>query len=186
MRMILLVFLLSSCGAKKSSTSKTEEKVKEEVSITKDVEKKDESNVKKAETVTVDDKTETVTKETVYKPVDPTKSASVTTPDGKKIDLNNSELHTKETIQKNNKKTENLVDTAIKSASTVIEKIKLDAKSDSKKTAVLIEKDRKAWNVYNLFWLIIPIVIVLIIYRKRFVIIKWFTGLCWFFKKTRL
>ena len=65
MRMILLVFLLSSCGAKKSSTSKTEEKVKEEVSITKDVEKKDESNVKKAETVTVDDKTETVTKETV-------------------------------------------------------------------------------------------------------------------------
>lgn len=176
---IAIGFALNSCGARKAEKTRTEELLKTETSNKSVVEKKEESNVKKTETTTVDDKNETVTKETVYEPVDNTKPASVTDPDGKETKLNNSKKTTRETTKKNNTKTDNLVNTVINSASEVLEKITTEGKSNSKKTAELIKIDKKVWNVWNLVWLIIPLGIIYWVWRNKTKIVGWFNGIWW-------
>jgi len=176
---IAVAFALNSCGARKAEKTRTEDSVKTETSNDAVIAKKEESNVKKTETTTVDDKNETTTKETVLEPIDSTKPATIIDPDGKETKLNNSKKTIRETTRKNNVKTDNLVNTVINSTAEVLEKIKSESKSNSKKTAELIKIDKKVWNVYNLLWLLIPIGLIWLIWKNKGKIIGWFNGL-WF------
>ena len=176
---IAVAFALNSCGARKAEKTRTEDSVKTETSNDAIIAKKEESNVKKTETTTVDDKNETTTKETVYEPIDSSKPAVIVDPDGKETRLNNSKKTTREMTQKNNVKTDNLVNTVINTTSEALEKIKSESKSNSKKTAELIKIDKKVWNVWNLLWLLIPVAVIYWVWKNKTKIIGWFSGL-WF------
>jgi hypothetical protein len=174
-----IVVLCYSCSAVKKDKTTTKEEIKTETSNKSIVDKTEESNVKKTETTTVDDKNETVTKETTYEPIDSSKPASITDPDGRKTDLNNSKKTTRETTQKNNTKT------AVAKASDEFHKSELselsesDSKSEAKKADEAIQVDRKAWSPWNLIWLLIPIALIWWIWNNKTKIIEWFNGL-WF------
>jgi len=174
---IAIGFALNSCAAKKTDKSKTSETIKTEVIKEVVIAKIEDTNVKKTEKTTVDDKNETTTKETTYEPIDNTKPASVVDPDGTETKLNNSKKTTRETTKKNNTKKENIINTVINSTSEALEKIKSETKTNSKKTAELIKIDKKVWNVYNLLWLLIPIALLLWIWKNKTPIIKKLTNL---------
>jgi hypothetical protein len=171
---IAVAFALNSCSARKAEKNRTEDAVKTETSIDAVVAKKEESNIKKTEKTTVDDKTETTIIETVCEPIDPTKPAIVTDSDGKETILMNSKKTTRETTQKNNVKTDNLVNTVINTASEALEKIKSESKSNSKKKSELIKIDKKVWNVWNLLWLLIPVAVIYWVWKNKTKIIGWF------------
>lgn len=173
-----------SCGAlKKDQTkieelAKTEESAKTNNTLKLDKEMSVESNVKKTENTTVDDQNETVTKETVYEPIDNSKPASVIDPDGKKTDLNNSKKTVKETRQKNNTKTD--ITKASEETLKSEEKAKLEAaaKSEVKKAAAkkkLAEEsnlNREEWSAFNWFWLLIPVGAYSVWKNKKLIITK--------------
>jgi len=121
-----ITILLCSCSARKAEKTRTSETIKTEIKTEAVIAKTEDTNIKKTEKTTVDDKNETTTKETVYEPIDPTKPAITTDPDGTKTILNNSKKTTRETTHKNNTKTDNFIETAIKSTSEVLEKIKTE------------------------------------------------------------
>lgn len=175
---ITLGVVLNSCAARKTDKSKTEETVKTEVSNNTIAIKTEDSNVKKTETITVDNKNETVTKETVYEPIDATKPASIIDPDGKKTDLNNSKKTTKETTQKNNTKTDNSILSAESYKSELSEQSSINNKSQTNKSNETKNVEKKAWSVFNLLWLLILVPIYLV-YKNRWKIVAWFNGL-WF------
>jgi len=185
LRLLITLFMfatflsLTSCVARKAEKSRTKEEVKTEIKAEAITAKTEDTNIKKSEKTTVDDKTETITKETVYEPLDPTKPADVVDPDGTKTTLNNSKKTTRETTHKNNTKTDNLVNTVINSASEVLGKITTEGKSNSKKTAELIKIDKEVWNVWNLVWLIIPAAAVYWVWRNKTKIVGWFNGIWW-------
>lgn len=153
----ILCGVLNSCGARKAEKNRTSEASKIETSNKSIVEKSDESNVKKTEKNIVDDKNETVTKETSYEPIDPTKPASVIDPDGKKHELNNSKKTTRETTQKNNTKTDNSRNSEEFHKSELSELSESGTKADIKKADVEIKVERSAWSMWNFLWLLIPI-----------------------------
>ncbi len=175
----LTIFLLSSCGASKSDKNKTKEEIKTEASDKSSVDAADESNVKKTEKTTVDDQNQTTTKETTYEPIDNTKPSSIIDPDGKETKLNNSKKTTRETTQKNNTKT------AVAKASDENHKSKTSAKSESntkseeKKAALVVHREKEAWSVWNLLWLLIPAAVIWWVWKNKAKIIGWFNGL-WF------
>jgi FtsZ-interacting cell division protein ZipA len=174
-----IIILFTSCSAVKKDKTTTKEEIKTETSNKSTVDKTEESNVKKTETTTVDDKNETITKETTYEPIDSSKPASITDPDGRKTDLNNSKKTTRETTQKNNSKT------AVAKASDENHKAELselsesDSKSEAKKADEAIQVDRKAWNYWNVLWLLIPAGVIYFVWKNKAKIIEWFNGL-WF------
>jgi len=177
--LLSLLFLVYSCGARKAEKSRTAETLKVETKTDVVVAKTEDTNVKKTEKTTVDDKNETLTKETTYEPIDPSKPASITEPDGRKTDLNNSKKTTRETSQKNQVKKDNFIETAIKSTSEVLENIKTESKSNSKKTEELIKIDKEVWNVWNLVWLLIPAAAVYWVWKNKAKIVGWFNGIWW-------
>ncbi len=177
--LLSLLFLVYSCGARKAEKTKTTEAAQTESKVEAVIAKTEDTNVKKTETTTVDDKNETTTKETTYEPIDNTKPASIVDSDGQKINLQNIKKTYRETTRKNNTKKDNFIETAINSTSEVLENIKKETKSNSKRTAELIKIDKKVWNVYNLLWLLIPIALIWWIWNNKAKIIGWFNGL-WF------
>jgi hypothetical protein len=176
--LILVFFMALSCGARKAEKTRTSEASKTETSNTSNIEKKEEATVKVIEKTTVDDKTKTRTKETSYKPIDPTKEASVTTPDGKKHNLNNAEIIIKETEQENNTKTDNSRN------SSEFHKLELSEVSESgtktaiKKDTEEIKVERSAWSGLNLLWGLIPLGLVLAWLNKS-KIITWARNIWW-------
>ena len=116
-KIIVLVVVLSSCGARKVIRIESKEAAKAEFSDqskseqTEQSQTKGEINVKKSEEVTVDNQNQTLTKKETIEPVDPTKPASYTDKDGKKQELNNSKKTIETRTQINNTKTESKVKT---------------------------------------------------------------------------
>ena len=175
---ILLGFVMNSCGAKKTTKTETSEAVKTEIFNDVAIKKTEESNVKKTENTTIDDKTETITKETTYELVDPTKPGSVIDPDGRKIDLNNSKITTRETTKKNNTKTDIAKASHENNKSEASTKSKYGAKSETKKAAESINTNRKAWSSLNLLWLSIPLGL-LLAWLNKSKIITWVKNIWW-------
>lgn len=173
---ILYVLSLISCGARK--TEKRSEEVKEKSEIKIDSQTSDSSvlsdnttvNNSTESTTKINDKDETITRETTYEPKDISKPAIITDEKGNKIILENVKKTTKETIQKNNKKTDN---TQKSNVATNIDKnlskkndskIILDGKTTSEKESDIKNSDKKTFNVFNLLWLLIPIGLLLLLY----------------------
>lgn len=173
---IAVALALNSCSAVKKDKTQTEEVIKTELAITEKAAKLEESNVKKTENTKVDDKNETITEETTYEPIDPSKPASIIEPDGRKTDLNNSKKTTREITQKNNTKIDNSKKSDEFHKSESSESSESDAKSNTKKAAEEINVDKKSWSIWNLFWLLIPIAIYLV-WKNRTKIIGYLSGL---------
>ncbi|MFV5696692.1 hypothetical protein ACM55G_14780 [Flavobacterium sp. LB3P122] len=164
---IILGFSMNSCGARKAEKIRNSEVENSVIKESLTTEKKEEGAVKVAEKTAIDDKNKTKTKETSYKPVDPTKEASVTTPDGKKHKLDNAEILIKETEQENNIKTDNFSNSEEFHKSEVSAVLKSDTKTDMKKSAVGIKVERKAWSLWNLLWLLIPVSLVAVFLKYK-------------------
>ena len=89
---ILLGIANSSCSSKTKLTEINKEEIKIENFQESENSEKTETNVKVDVVTKVDDKTKTVSVKKTYAPIDATKPASVTDPEGKKHDLNNASL----------------------------------------------------------------------------------------------
>jgi cytoskeletal protein RodZ len=167
---IILGFAMNSCGARKAEKNRNSEAQKVEITDNTLVEKKVESNTKVIEKTTVDDKNKTKTTETSYKPVDPTKEASVTTPDGKKHKLTNAEILIKETEHENNIKTDNSRNSEEFHKSEVSEVSESGTKTDTKKTTEEIKVEREEYSIWNWLWLLIPLGLILVWLNKSKII----------------
>jgi type IV secretory pathway VirB10-like protein len=163
---IILAFAMNSCGARRTDKNRSSEITN---AITTDksvvVEKKD-SNTKTEVKTTIDDKNKIKTVETIYKPIDPNKEASVTTPDGKKHKLNNAEFYTKETTQDNDTKTDKALNSEEANKSSVSESKDIKSKDTAKKKEEVINTDKKAYNIFNLLWLLIPALCIMFFYTR--------------------
>lgn len=164
-----LLVLLCSCGTRKvqksvnkeSSTTEQTTTEKKDIEVEKETQK--ESNVKKTETITVDDKNQETTKETVYEPIDNTKPSSIIDPDGKETKLNNSKKTTKETTKNNNSKTETKKESSEEIKEKAKEALRLKTESENKaiaeakRQADINNTDRKSNPLLPLLWLLIPL-----------------------------
>ena len=115
-----------------------------------------------------------------YKPVDPTKPSSVTTPDGKKYVLDNAEINEKETTHtKNESSSENIADTSSGTAnywgkdSSFIKLEDIHLQSNN-------TMNRSGFNFWSLLWVLVIIIIVIILnyLNNRF---KWVSYVTSFF-----
>ena len=183
-KIIVLVVVLSSCGARKVIRIESKEAAKAEFSDqskseqTEQSQTKGEINVKKSEEVTVDNQNQTLTKKETIEPVDPTKPASYTDKDGKKQELNNSKKTIETRTQINNTKTESKVKTETlekkesKTNKKKYENKNIKAKTTNEKLAQENHVDREAWSVFNFLWLLVPAAVLYYVWRNRVAIGK--------------
>ncbi len=162
----LIALGLMSCSVRKTQTKISKEESKVSIIDNSTIDKKSESNVKETKVVTVDDKNETVTEETTYEPEDPLKESFLIEKDGTKTVFNNLKKTFKKTTQKNNTKSESNAKSEItqKEAVKEVKKIKLD--SDTEKYNKSKLTDKKAYSWYNWLWLLIPIGVIIWLFRK--------------------
>ncbi len=164
---ISMIVLFSSCGAKKTDkTTKSDSSILEltDKSQSEQLEESKanvDTNVKKSETLIISDKDQTTTVEETVEPVDASKPSSYTDKDGKKQELHNSKKTTKTTVKNNNtniNSNSNAV-ASVKSGSEINKKINNNAnikiKAAAKKNETDVRVDRKAWSMWNLWWLLI-------------------------------
>lgn len=164
--LLSLVWLFLSCGSRKVQINKQKEETKTELTENSVTEKQIESNIKTETKLTVDDKNESVTTETIYSPEDPTKEAYIIEKDGTKFVLGNSKKTVKTETKKNNiqteqfGKTEQLKKEAEKEQKSV-EQVNTSTKENKSKKA-----EKEPFNWLNLFWFLIPIAVIYYFYRK--------------------
>ena len=176
---ILFGIVNSSCSSKKKITEVNKEEIKIEKSQESEKSEKSETNVKLDIVTKVDDKTKTVSVKKTYVPIDATKPASVTDPQGKKYDLNNASLTEETTTEEANKKREHS-DNSEKSR-----KKESAAKAKAKEIAaieILARKedlDKSGFNFLSWLWVagIIIIGIGLLYLNYRFKLVKRVTAL---------
>lgn len=169
---LLFVFIYSmcSCGARKVNIEKQKEVSHTEISDNSLKERKTDTNVKTTTTVKVDDKTQTVTEETILEPADNTKESFVIEKDGTKTVLNNTKKTVRKTTKNNNTQVVSNLESAENKNEVFKEQKAVERKESSKKEIKRKETDRKAipWYYYA-----IGIVVIGIIYYglKKFRII---------------
>jgi ABC-type Na+ efflux pump permease subunit len=164
---IALAFAMNSCRAVKKEEKRSSETTNTIATDKSVVVEKNDSNVKTEVKTTVDDKNKIKTVETIYKPIDASKEASVTTPDGKQHKLNNAEIRTKETVQDNNTKTDWYVNSEETNKSSLSESKDTKSKDTAKKKEEVIDIDKKAYYPFNLVWLLVPVLcIIFFLYNK--------------------
>ena len=163
---ITIFILMNSCGSRKAEKTRSTEETKTEAATQSDIAKKEESSLNVNQKTTVVEKEKVREVETTYKPIDPNKEATVTTPEGKKHILNNAKVVIKETTQDKETKTDTSINSEITNKSELTDKSKTDNKADVKKSSEAILIDRKEWSPVNLLWLFIPVLIVVFLYNK--------------------
>ncbi|MBC5840745.1 hypothetical protein H8R23_04950 [Flavobacterium sp. F-380] len=161
-----LTFVLNSCGARKAEKTRSTEETKNETTTAAILEKKEESAVKVEEKTTVIEKDNSKVVETSYRPIDPTKEATITTPEGKKHTLHNAEVVIKETTQDKERKTDTSIDSETTNKSELKEESESNNKAAAKKASEVIVIDKKAWSPVHLLWLLIPVLIVVFLFNK--------------------
>lgn len=178
-KIIVLVVVLSSCGARKAESYKTKESAKEEFSNqskseqTEQSQAKGEINVKKSEEVTVDNQNQIVTKKETIEPVDSTKPASYIDNEGRKQELNNSKKTTETRTEINNTKTESKAKTEAsgkiesQSDKRKAEHKNIKAKSVAEKQAKAKVVNSESWNYWKLLWLLVPAAVLYYVWRNR-------------------
>lgn len=184
-----LIILVNSCGAKKRESSKKEEILKTDYSgffrnsgNSSEFQQSD-LNLQISTLTKVDDQNQKVTTKKIIKPIDSNTPASYIDSEGKKHQLNNTEITEETIVEKNNKKSENSQNSQeiLKSISEKDENFKYDQNivinAENKKVDEAIKSDKKQWQLPWFFWLIIA-VIILFVFRylnKQFHWIKYVT-----------
>jgi len=149
----MLFFLLCSCGSRKVERSKTE--IKETTNATIKI-------VDSSKTVTTIDSNIKVTdlgttEEITFEPVDNSKPIIV---NGK------SYLNVKLAIKKS--KTNKVTTSGVKVSKSTQKSVKTDSKANSSKSVKVEQKqsDKKQFNFLSLWWLLIPIALAILYYKK--------------------
>lgn len=164
--MFMTIMSLTSCGARKVDKQVLNEETETKIVDNSVSEKESESNVKTTILTKVDDKNETVTEETIYQPEDTTKEAVIIDENGKKIVLNNSKKTVKKTTQKNNIKSEYKYDSEIIEKEAFKDKKDIKALSNTNTIKKESKIDREAVSMWNWLWLLIPVGIIIWLFRK--------------------
>lgn len=155
-----IAILLNSCGARKKDATKTEQSTTVESTDKSKIDKSEntESNVKKSESIIINNQNQTTTIEETVEPIDPTKEAFFTDKEGRKQSLVNGKKTTKTTVSNNNAKSElkNEVAEAIKTNKKESEAKNIKAKAETAKKAATVHVKREAVSLWNLAWLLIP------------------------------
>lgn len=155
-----------SCGARKTNKEHSKEETKTELTDNSVIEKQSESNVKTTTTTKIDDKDESITVDETYEPIDNTKEASIIDSNGKKTILNNSKKTTKTATKKNNIQSESKTDIQETQKEAVKEQKAIKQLNTSKKENSVKNIKKKQFNPFELLYLIIPLLIIWIAYRK--------------------
>lgn len=164
--MFTTIMSLTSCGARKVDKQVLNEETETKIVDNSVSEKESESNVKTTILTKVDDKNETVTEETIYQPEDPTKEAIITDENGKKTILNNSKKTIKKITQKNNIKSESKSDSQIIEKEAIKDEKDIKASSNTDTVKKSSKTDRNAVSMWNWLWLLIPVGIIIWLFRK--------------------
>ena len=176
---ITISILMNSCGARKAEKTRSTEETKTEAATQSDIAKKEESSLNVDQKTTVVEKEKVREVETTYKPIDPTKEATVTTPEGKKHILNNAEVVIKETEKDKETKNDASVNSSITNKTELIDKSKSENKAANKKDSEAILIDRKEKNPLDLLWWLIPIAIVVFLFKNKSKIAGWISWPWW-------
>lgn len=179
---VLLLFLyvslialgLVSCGARKTDKQVSKEKTESNFVDNSVTEKDSESNVKENVVIKINDKNKTVTEETTYSPEDPTKEAYIIEKDGTKVVLNNSKKTYKKTIQDNNTKSELKADSEINQKEAVKEEKDIKVSNNTTVIKKSSKTERDAVSMWNWLWLLIPVAVLIWLFRKYKDKIWWF------------
>jgi hypothetical protein len=143
---IIFIWAIYGCGARKTEVIKTET-----IDNTKT-----ETNIKRSEVVTVNDKHQTTTTEEVIEPIDATKEAVYIDKIGNKQILHNAKKRSVTAVKNNNTKTE---------SNKVADVYKVEQKAIIQ-TSKVKHIDKKQFNPFQLLWLLIPIGVIYWAYRK--------------------
>ena len=163
---ITISILMNSCGSRKAEKTRSTEETKTEAATESDIAKKEESSSNVDQKTTVVEKEKVREVETTYKPIDPNKEATVTTPEGKKHILNNAKVVIKETDKDKETKTDTSIISETTNKSELKEESESNNKAAAKKASEAIVIDKKEWSPVNLLWLFIPVLIVVFLYNK--------------------
>lgn len=175
---ISIAFLLNSCGARKSEVLKKQEDSKTE--RTELVEKNTNTSISSTDTKTetkqentkVISENETVIEETTDTPIDGATVSEIIHPDGTKTIFKNVIRTKKKTRSKNNQNAvssfNQISNTASESKSNQIQQEKKQSNLLEKKSTSQKEKlvQKESWNVLNLLWLIIPVLLLYYLFKK--------------------
>ena len=140
----------------------------------------EDANIKYNKETVVDDKNQTVTERETIEVVDSTKPGSITDSSGKKTELNNAKKTTEKTTQKNITQKKETEQSELQSTTQVDKKEDLAIKIDTEKEAAEIHVDKNPFNLWNLLWLLIPLGIIIYIFKNRKVISEKIKNIWWF------
>jgi flagellar hook protein FlgE len=171
---ITIGLLLNSCSSRKAEKQRISEASKNEIAINETIALKTDLNVKLETVAVIDDKTETTTTTKTWSPVDPKKPSSMTDPEGKKRDFNNSTYKEEETKEKKNAKTLETLKAEITKKEDVAKDLKTLDKALAKKASETINIDKSGFSISNWIWIIIFFIITnaLLYLNHRFGFIK--------------
>lgn len=170
---LIFSFFLASCGAKKTDKTTKSEVLKMERTDKSQSEQSEQSetnidtNVKKSETITVNNQDQTTVVEETVEPVDNTKPSSYIDTNGKKQELHNAKKTTKTTVKKNNSNTNSNSNTEasqktdIKASKKSNSNANIKVKAAAKKIEADIHVDKKAWSLWSLSWLLVLVPVAL-------------------------
>jgi thiol:disulfide interchange protein len=170
----MLLFIFTSCSSKKKTTESDVAEIKTEHSEHSENSQNSQTNVTLDITTKVDDKTKTVTTKKTATPIDPTKPASITDGEGRKIDLNNASLTEETTTENKDLKKQHSDNSAVFHQEAAAEKKESKGKLAAKKAVVNEDLDKSGFNFWSWLWMagLIIVVIVLVYLNKRFTLIK--------------
>ncbi len=162
---LFLLLWMTSCGARKSDTTKTE--VKEQEKTTESLEDKSniktdiENNSKTTKLSEINEETGEKTVTVTDEPIDNSKPASVVDDSGKKTELNNAKRTRKETTVLSNKKTKDstTVESKLKVNQNAQKDVNLTRQTDKKKLTK--EKVKKTEREADYSWILWALIVVL-------------------------
>jgi hypothetical protein len=164
---LITIAFFASCRSVKKDKTVSSEVVKVE-DVRKETETaKQESNTKITKKVETNEDSQTETETETIEPVDPTKPSTHTDSQGKTTSLNNAKKTTSKTKHKAQIKKGEVVNIEAQKAA-IIEKNKQESKKEiAKIDQEIISVERKAFNPWNLLWILIPAAVIVIIYKNR-------------------
>lgn len=178
----IVVISVNSCTSRKVEKQHQTEVSKNRTIVDEHTSEKKDVNVKVETVEEVDDKTETVKTTKTWSPVDPSFSASMIDPDGKKRELNNSSYKEEVTREHKNTKTKQTDKTEITEKQEVIKDLEKLQKGNVNKSAETINITKKGISFGVWVWITLAMIMAtaLLYLNYRFKLVKRVTA---FFSK---
>lgn len=172
---IAFLLMTCSCSARKvdKQTTQINENTKIETSkyLKEDVKKESETNIKETKTTTIDEAKNIVTEVTEIIPIDATKKATATDVNGRIIDITNAKYRNEKTTDLSNKKFVEAKDylEVKKDLETALKIAEERGKAiiELQKQIDIKNSEKKGFNLFSLWWLLLLLLIPIWAYRKE-------------------